>query len=73
MITGKELRLLRQSAGLSQPQLAERLGKGGYNKQAVCAIENGRRNIGLATLADWAAACGYNVSITFEKMPEPKF
>jgi transcriptional regulator with XRE-family HTH domain len=67
MISGKDLRLLRIGSGQTQTQLAEKLGQGGYNKQIVSAIEKGKRNIGLSLLADWASACGYDVSISFDK------
>jgi len=67
MINNKDLRLLRLGSGQTQTQLAEKLGQGGYNKQIVSAIEKGKRNIGLALLADWASACGYDVSISFIK------
>jgi transcriptional regulator with XRE-family HTH domain len=65
MINGNDLRLLRLSSGQTQTQLAEKLGQGGYSKQVVLAIEKGKRNIGLSLLADWASACGYDVSISF--------
>jgi len=68
MITGKDLQLLRLSSGQSQSQLAEKLGHGGYDAKVVGAIENNRRKIGLSMLGDWANACGYNVSISFEKI-----
>lgn len=68
MITGNTLKLLRLSSGQSQSQLADKLGKGGYTKQVVSAIENDNRNIGLSLLADWANACGYGVRIDFVKL-----
>lgn len=67
MITGSQLKALRVSAGLTQSQLAEKLGNGGYTKQVVSAVENGGRNIGINLLADWADACGYDVAVTFER------
>lgn len=70
MINGLTLKALRISAGLTQSQLAERLGKGGYNKFIVSAVEHGKRNIGLNLLADWANACGFEFSITFTKQGE---
>jgi len=62
------LKALRVSAGLTQTQLAERLGNGGYSKCIVSAIENGKRNVGLNLLNDWATACGYRVKVNFEKL-----
>lgn len=67
MINGKQLRLLRISSGQTQTELAEKLGKGGYTKQVVAAIENDKRNIGLSMLGDWANACGFDVQISFTK------
>ena len=77
MISGKDLRLLRLSSGQSQSQLAEKineihkkenpLSKGGYDSRVVGAIENGRRNFGIALLSEWAESCGYDVSISFVK------
>ena len=67
MITGNTLKLLRLSSGQTQVQIAEKLGKGGYDAKAVGALENDRRNIGLSLLASWAAACGYDVKIEFVK------
>jgi transcriptional regulator with XRE-family HTH domain len=67
MINGSNLRFLRLGSGQTQTQLAEKLGNGGYTKQVVSAVEKGRRNIGLALLADWASACGYDISISFTK------
>lgn len=68
MINGKQLKALRTSAGLTQSQLAEQLGSGGYNNCAVSAYENGKRIIGLNLLRDWATACGYRVKVNFEKL-----
>lgn len=68
MINEKQLKALRTSAGLTQTQLAERLGNGGYSKCIVSAIENGKRNVGLNLLNEWATACGYRVKVNFEKL-----
>ena len=62
-----ELKKLRIQSGQSQAELAEKLGDGGYTKQVVSAIENGKRNIGLSILHSWAKACGYHVNIQFVK------
>lgn len=70
MINGAILRQLRKSAGLTQTQLAQRLGQGGYTKFVVAAIENDHRNIGIRLLGDWANACGFNCRIVFEKEGE---
>lgn len=68
MINRLTLKALRISAGLTQTQLAERLGNGGYSKCIVSAIENGKRNVGLNLLNDWATACGYRINVQFEKL-----
>jgi len=64
------LKSLRVSAGLTQTQLAERLGNGGYSKCIVSAIENGKRNVGLNLLRDWATACGYRIEVKFKKLDQ---
>jgi DNA-binding XRE family transcriptional regulator len=51
----------RQQAGLTQAQLAEKLGT---KQTAIAQIERGRRNITFATIQKYAAACGKRVSIT---------
>lgn len=51
----------RHAAGLTQKELAERLG----TKQAyIAALERGRKNITFSTLSRYAAACGKKVAIT---------
>jgi transcriptional regulator with XRE-family HTH domain len=71
MVNGTDLLALRKSAGLTQTQLAEKLGNGGYTKGVVSEIEAGRRNIGLSLLTDWANACGYDVEIAFIRQVPP--
>jgi transcriptional regulator with XRE-family HTH domain len=61
MINGSQLRLLRLSSGLSQSQLAEKLGNGGYHAKVIGAIENDKRKIGFSFLSDWCKACGYRI------------
>lgn len=53
---------LRLAAGLTQEQLAERLGT---KKQAITRIENKPGNLTLRTLARIAAAAGTDFSIRF--------
>lgn len=67
MISGSTLKALRVSAGLTQKQIGLLLGNGGYTDKHIGAIENGKRNIGMNLLVDWADACGYDVSIDFTK------
>lgn len=51
----------RKDAGLTRKELAERLG----TRQAyITQIERGQRNITLATLARYAAACGKRVAVS---------
>lgn len=51
----------RRAAGLSQKQLAERIG----TKQTyVAQIEKGRKNITFSTLTKYARACGKRVAVT---------
>ena len=54
---------LRRTAGLTQEQLAERVG---MKKQAITRIENKAGNLTLKTLARIAAATGTDFSIRFE-------
>lgn len=67
MVSGKQLRMLRQSSGQTQAELAIKLGDGGYTQSIVAAVENSKRNIGVNLLVDWADACDYDVSIEFNK------
>lgn len=51
----------RKEAGLTQKELAERLG----TKQTyIAALERGRKNITFSTLARYARACGKKVAVT---------
>jgi len=59
------LRKIRKEAGLSQQQLAEMLGGGGYTDKVVSAIESGKRKVGLQLLQAWADACEKNLEIDF--------
>ena len=51
----------RKSAGLTQKQLAEKLGTTQAN---IAELEKGRRNITFSTLARYARACGKRVAVT---------
>ena len=51
----------RRAAGLTQKELAERLGT---NQTYVAALEKGRKNITFSTLARYARACGKRVAVT---------
>ena len=51
----------RKEAGLTQKELAERLG----TKQTyIAALERGKKNITFSTLARYARACGKKVAVT---------
>ena len=51
----------RKAAGLTQKELAEKIG----TKQTYIAqLERGRRNITLATIEKYARACGKRIAIT---------
>ena len=51
----------RQEAGLTQRELAERLGT---NQSYIAALESGRKNITFATLTRYARACGKKIAVT---------
>ena len=50
----------RHEAGLTQQQIADKLGT---NRTYIAALERGRKNITFATLAKYAAACGKKVAL----------
>ena len=51
----------RKAAGLTQKQLAEKLGTTQAN---IADLERGRRNITFSTLAKYARACGKRITVT---------
>ena len=58
---GEKLKFERQQAGMTQKELAERLG----TKQTyIAALERGKKNITFSTLARYARACGKKVAVT---------
>jgi len=55
---GPRLASLRRRAGLSQEELAARMGFTSPNKRMICRLESGRvGNPGLATVARYLRAC----------------
>lgn len=58
-----ELTRLRVKAGLTQRQLAKRIGA---KQAAVARLESGRHVPGLATLQSYAAATGRRLVVRFE-------
>jgi transcriptional regulator with XRE-family HTH domain len=64
-IFGQHLREARLSRGLTQEQLAERLGAG--EKKHISAWENGHRDPTLSTIRRLASALGVSVSALVEE------
>lgn len=64
-----ELRARRVKAGLTQTELARRIG--GTTQPAVARVESGRGRPSLAFVDRWAAATGYPLSITLGESPKP--
>ena len=69
MKIGKELKALRIEAGLTQAQIAAKLGLG-YKYNHVSAIENDKRGISFVVIDNWARACGCLVEISFHEQNE---
>ena len=57
----------RQGAGLTQAQLAKRMGR---RQSLISEIESGRRSPRFETLADAARAMGYELRVEFVKLSE---
>ena len=51
----------RKEAGLTQKQVAKRMGT---SQTYIAAIERGRKNVSFSTIARFARACGKRVAIT---------
>lgn len=60
MPTNTDLRELRIAAGLTQSQLADRLG---LKQNTVSQYEKGNRKVDADTLAAWVEACGARLEI----------
>ncbi|MFC3908300.1 helix-turn-helix domain-containing protein [Legionella dresdenensis] len=56
---------MRQKAGLTQEQLAERMGT---QKGNISRLENGSSNPSWKTLEKYAHACGFDISMTFRRI-----
>ena len=66
----QDLVALREHRGLSQVELAKRIG---ISQPAVARLEAGRiKNLTLRTLARYAAAVGGQVRIEIAKQPKPR-
>lgn len=61
-LVGRELRHARQEIGLTQAQVAERLG---VSASYIAAVEAGRRNLTLAQLANIANAMRLGIDVSF--------
>ena len=61
-MTRQELIRMRKAAGLSQADLATRLGS---SKSRVSGVEVGRLGVNPEDVEAWAAACGYKVVVSF--------
>ena len=55
----------RKAAGLTQTQMAERLGVG---QSYVSKIERGESYVDVFTFVDWCAACGLKSGASLEAM-----
>ena len=68
---GNDLRAARRRAGLSQMQVAERLG---LDQRAVSAIERGERNLTLGTMVAFARALGFDlvIALRLSRGDDPK-
>jgi transcriptional regulator with XRE-family HTH domain len=64
---GKVLREARQHAGLTQQELADRIGK---SKQAISRAEYGHHYPSLPTILDLARACGISPAQIFVKVAD---
>lgn len=63
---GGQLRLLRRSAGLTQAELATRLG---CTQRRITNIEGGSRRPSVELLGEWARACGRHYVYDFSEAP----
>jgi transcriptional regulator with XRE-family HTH domain len=61
-IVGRELRETRRALGLTQAEVAERLG---VSPSYISAVEAGRRNLTLGQLANIANAMRLGIDISF--------
>ncbi len=61
-VVGREIRKTRQALGLTQAEVAERLG---VSPSYISAIEAGRRNLTLGQLANIANAMRLGIDISF--------
>lgn len=60
MTTNQRLREIRLEAGISETELAKRIGK---SRTTVYKIERGTMDPKHSTLLSWVGACGYTIGI----------
>jgi len=63
-VPGYLLRIARESAGLTQVQLAEQMG---ITQQAVARAERWGSNPTIAFMRRWARACGQSLELRFAR------
>ncbi len=68
MSIGQQLKALRKKAGLTQKELALKLGNGGYSEFTVSAIEGNKRKVGFDVCEDWAKACSHKMRVEFDEV-----
>lgn len=56
-----ELRYVRELHGLSQREVAKRMGSAA---SVICEIENGKTDLRMSTLRRYALACGGEITLT---------
>jgi transcriptional regulator with XRE-family HTH domain len=61
-VVGRELRETRRAIGMTQAQVAERLG---VSASYISAVEAGKRNLTLAQLANIANAMRLGIEVSF--------
>lgn len=61
---GMNIRFMRKRAGLTQQQLADKVG---YNRTTVTNIERGHQPASLLQIQELSAACGYRAVLTFRR------
>lgn len=66
-LVGQNVKQLRKAAGLSQAELAERMG---VDRAYVSGLEQGRRNTTIVTLWHIAKALGVKISLFFAEKPD---
>jgi DNA-binding transcriptional regulator YiaG len=71
MLLEHELAVLREKEGITQAELARRLG---VSQPVVARFESGnkQRRVEVATIVRHAAALGYELLVSFKKMPVAK-